>query len=73
MDIQQTSYSEQDALEQELEAFVASVVSRQGPAVTGEDGRRALAVALEISDQISDRYHRHFGQGFGCDLSQADR
>jgi predicted dehydrogenase len=70
MDIQQTSYSEQDALAQELEAFVASVVSRQAPAVTGEDGRRALAVALEISDQISDRYNRHFGPGFGCDLPE---
>jgi predicted dehydrogenase len=68
MDIQQISYSDTDALEQELEAFVASAASREAPAVSGQDGRKALAVALEISEQISARYNRHFGQGFGCDL-----
>jgi predicted dehydrogenase len=72
MDIQQISYSEQDALEQELEAFAASVATRQVPAVTGEDGRRALAVALEISNQISDRYDRHFGQASGRDRPDAE-
>ena len=71
MDIQQISYSETDALEKELDAFVASVASREVPAVTGEDGRKALAVALEISDQVSTRYNRHFGQGFGCDLPES--
>ena len=71
MDIQQISYSEKDALEQELEAFIVSTASRTPPAVTGEDGRKALAVALEISDQISTRYNRHFGEGFGCDLPES--
>jgi predicted dehydrogenase len=73
MDIQQISYSDTDALEKELEAFISSVVSRQCPSVTGEDGRKALAVALKISDQISERYDRHFGQGFGCDLPKPQK
>ena len=68
MDIQQISYSDTDALERELEAFVAAVATREEPSVTGADGRKALSVALEISDQISARYNRHFGDGFGCDL-----
>ena len=72
MDIQQISYSETDALEKELDAFAASVATREVPAVTGEDGRKALAVALEISDQVSTRYNRHFGQGFGCELDPGD-
>ena len=61
MDIQQISYSDTDALELELKAFVGSVSSRANPMVSGEDGRKALAVALEITDQISARYDRHFG------------
>ncbi len=68
MDIQQISYSDTDALEQELTAFIDSSATRSIPVVTGEDGRKALSVALEISDQISDRYNRHFGNGFGCEL-----
>lgn len=68
MDIQQISYSDTDALELELKSFVDSVASRAEPAVSGQDGRKALEVALEITDQISTRYDRHFGDGFGCEL-----
>lgn len=68
MDIQQISYSDTDALELELKSFIAAVVSRANPTVSGEDGRKALEVALEITDQISSRYDQHFGDGFGCDL-----
>ena len=68
LDIEQISYSETDALGKELSAFICSVSERGCAAVTGEDGRRALAVALSITEQISARYDRHFGQGAGCDL-----
>jgi predicted dehydrogenase len=39
----------------ELESFVAAVQGRVPVVVTGEDGRRALAVALDIVDRIGRR------------------
>jgi predicted dehydrogenase len=44
-----------DALESEVRAFTASVIEGARPAVTGEDGRRALALALRIMEQINAR------------------
>jgi len=42
----------EEPLERELADFVDAVVSRRAPAVTGEEGRRALAVAQQITDRI---------------------
>jgi len=53
MDIRQRSFSESDALEDELASFVQAVVTRQTPVVTGEAGRQALEVALSITDRIN--------------------
>jgi predicted dehydrogenase len=44
-----------DALEEELKNFTEAVTSKSPPAVTGEDGRRALAVALDINADINTR------------------
>ncbi|MFH1136759.1 MAG: Gfo/Idh/MocA family oxidoreductase [Pseudomonadota bacterium] len=52
---QALSVSGEDALEQELKSFVAAVRNRTVPAVTGWDGRRALALALKIMEQIDAR------------------
>jgi predicted dehydrogenase len=41
-----------DALEQELTAFLRSVRERTPPVVSGEDGQRALELALQIADVI---------------------
>ncbi|HUF12241.1 MAG TPA: Gfo/Idh/MocA family oxidoreductase [Longimicrobiales bacterium] len=41
-----------EPLKSELESFVAAVEGRGATAVSGEDGRRALAVALQIVDRI---------------------
>lgn len=41
-----------EPLKTELQDFVRSVISRTPPRVTGEDGREALRVALEISEKI---------------------
>lgn len=38
----------------ELESFVAAVLGREPVAVSGADGRRALAVALEIVERIEE-------------------
>jgi predicted dehydrogenase len=43
---------ENDPLEMQLKAFLQSVRERTPPVVTGEDGQRALEVALQIADVI---------------------
>jgi predicted dehydrogenase len=59
MDIQQLSFSEADALEDELASFIRSVAIRQPPEVPGQAGRRALEIALNIMDQINAAIRRH--------------
>jgi DUF1009 family protein/predicted dehydrogenase len=46
---------EKDALEEEVASFVKSIVSGTRPEVDGEQGRRALSVALEISSLIEEQ------------------
>jgi hypothetical protein len=41
-----------DALEMELRAFVEAVRTRSAPMVCGEDGKKALAMALRINREI---------------------
>ena len=43
----------EEPLKRELADFVDAVVSRRAPAVTGEDGRRALALATRIAQKMS--------------------
>ena len=53
MDISQRSFSESDALEDELASYIQAVSTRQNPVVSGKAGRKALEVALNITDQIN--------------------
>jgi predicted dehydrogenase len=53
MDIRQLSFSEADALEDELTSFIDAVCARKTPVVSGYAGRKALEVALNIMDQIN--------------------
>jgi predicted dehydrogenase len=46
-----------DALEEELRAFVEAVRTRCRPTVCGEDGRKALALALRINQEIEKNLH----------------
>jgi predicted dehydrogenase len=43
----------EEPLKRELADFVDAVVSRRAPTVTGEQGRRALALAQQITDRIN--------------------
>ena len=43
----------EEPLKRELADFVDAVVSKRAPKVTGEDGRRALAVAQQITDKMA--------------------
>ena len=47
----------EEPLRAELRAFVESVRTRQQPPIPLEDGRRALAVALTITEAMAD-HHR---------------
>jgi predicted dehydrogenase len=51
-EVEQRLFEEADALDDELKAFVQSVIRRSEPAVSGHDGRKALEIALNIMEQI---------------------
>jgi predicted dehydrogenase len=53
MAIKQRTFAGSDALDDELKSFVRSVRHRKPPEVTGVMGRDALAMALQISEQIA--------------------
>jgi predicted dehydrogenase len=58
MDIRQLSFSEADALEDELASFIEAVSTRKIPVVSGYAGRKALEVALNIMNQINAAIRR---------------
>jgi predicted dehydrogenase len=45
-------YESSDPLNEEIRAFISAVTNRSQPVVTGEDGRNALRIALNIIHQI---------------------
>ena len=51
----------EEPLKRELADFVDAVVSRRAPLVTGEHGRRALALAQQITDKMTteQQHYRH--------------
>ncbi|MCK8600569.1 UDP-2,3-diacylglucosamine diphosphatase LpxI domain-containing protein [Desulfoferrobacter suflitae] len=48
-----------DALEEEIISFLDAVRSGVEPVVSGHEGRRALAVALEISNKINEQMRKN--------------
>jgi predicted dehydrogenase len=58
-DIQQLSFSDADALEEELASFVQAVQTRKPPIVSGRTGRKALEVALKIMAEIDAAIARY--------------
>jgi predicted dehydrogenase len=47
----------EEPLERELADFVDAIASGRPPVVTGEEGRRALALAQQITDRIATEMH----------------
>ena len=62
MDIQQLSFDQGDALEDELKEFVQSVRDRSEPQVDGRVGRDALRIALNVMGQINSKIDRYLGR-----------
>jgi predicted dehydrogenase len=58
-DFQQLSFSEADVLENELASFIQAVRTRNSPVVSGHAGRKALAVALDIMNQVDAAINRY--------------
>ncbi len=58
MAVDQSRFPDGDALKDELQAFVHAVANRREPEVTGEMGYQALAVALNVMEQIDDATRR---------------
>ncbi|MEE8430074.1 MAG: Gfo/Idh/MocA family oxidoreductase [Candidatus Desulfatibia sp.] len=58
MEIKQLCFTKGDALEDEIKSFLQAVVNRKTPPVTGQMGRDALKIALNIMEQIKNSVSR---------------
>jgi len=52
------AFPDADALQDEIASFVAAVRGENAPIVSGAEGRRALALALEVNGRIAERLTR---------------
>jgi hypothetical protein len=52
------AFPEADALRDAVASFVAAARENREPAVSGMDGRRALALAIEVRRLIDERLER---------------
>jgi len=50
--VEECRFAQSDALRDEIAAFVAAVANGTPPVVSGEDGKRALEVAMQISSRL---------------------
>lgn len=57
-DIKKYGFPDQDTLELELLDFINNIRTRSTPIVSGAEGRRALAIALEVVAQIKENRER---------------
>ena len=48
----EVAVANEEPLKRELADFVEAITAKRAPLVTGQDGRRALAVAQRIADRI---------------------
>ena len=58
-DFQKLSFSETDVLEDELRSYIHAVRTRNAPIVPGQAGRKALAVAIDIMNQVDDEIKQY--------------
>ena len=64
IEYQQLPVADTDPLEEQLRAFAESVATGKKPMVSGEEGRKALEVATQVSELIQQQGGR-LGIGFG--------
>ena len=51
--------SNEETLREQAEAFLRAVRERSTPMVSGEQGRRVLALALQVANLVKERLQRH--------------
>lgn len=68
-DVEVRSFPDGDALNSEILHFVENVRNRTRPLVSGEEGRRALDVALQVIEQIGE----HLKLGVYAEMMSADQ
>lgn len=49
------TFDKGDALKDQIASFINAIISKQQPVVSGDDGKRALATALEITRVVNHR------------------
>jgi predicted dehydrogenase len=54
IDVVETRGEQEEPLRRQLAAFVRAVATGSRPVVSGEDGRRALALARTVLDRMAD-------------------
>ena len=52
IDIQEQDFEKNDALLEEIKAFIFSILNRKSPIVSGVEGKRSLETAIKISNMI---------------------
>ena len=53
---QEQTFDKGDALRDEIVAFLHSIIHHTPPAVSGEDGKRALATTIEITNLVNTQF-----------------
>jgi len=48
-----------DALKDQIDAFLKAIIHKQPPVVSGEDGKRALEIAIKITEIVEERNERY--------------
>lgn len=61
---EEQAFEQGDALLDEIAAFLNSIQTETPPAVTGEDGKRALATAVEITRIVTEQLARDEAAGY---------
>lgn len=52
IDMQEKSFEQNDALFEEVQAFIFAILNKHKPLVCGEEGKRSLEIAMQISELI---------------------
>ena len=53
IDMRKTKFDESDALLTEIDHFLTTITNKSSPKVTGQDGKRALQTAIQISEKLA--------------------
>jgi predicted dehydrogenase len=50
------TFVDNDSLKEEIQAFLRSIIQKTPPVVSGEDGKRALSIAIQITELVKSQF-----------------